>query len=128
MTGLSERPSRPPREKRTADQARQAQRDGFTFSQERSAIILLYAAKIAAAQLYAPKHELAAILAALRVEQRAALRASREIEQAKAKTRRRNTFAWRFATRVIAPVTRRANPRRPFVFGSRQRKRDRRHG
>jgi hypothetical protein len=128
MTGLSERPSRPPREKRKADQARRAGRDGFTFSQERTTILLLYAAKIAAAQLYAPKNELAAILAALRAEQQAALRASREVEQAKAKTRRQDRFAWLFATRVITPTTKTAKPRRPFVFGNRQRKRDRRHG
>jgi hypothetical protein len=89
---------------------------------------LLYASKIAAAQLHAPKHELAAILAALRAEQRAALRALREVEQAKAKTRRQKRFAWLFATRVITSTTKTAKPRRPFVFGSRQRKRDRQHG
>jgi hypothetical protein len=89
---------------------------------------LLYAAKIAAAQLYASKHEVAAIIAALRAEQRAVLRALREVEQAKAKTRRQKRFAWLFATRVIAPTTKTAKPRRPFVFGGRRKKRDRRHG
>ena len=128
MTGWSERPSRPPRENRKADQAGREGRDALTFGQERTAILLLYAAKIAAAQLHASKHELAAILAALRAEERAALRALREMQQSKAKIKRQKRLAWRFATRVIGPTARTAKARRPFVFDGRLRKHDRRHG
>jgi hypothetical protein len=61
--------------------------------------VTLYAAKIAAARLYAPKHELAAIEATIRAEERAALRVLREQEQTKAQRRRFNPLAWKLAVR-----------------------------
>jgi hypothetical protein len=51
-----------------------------TYAQERGVILLLYAAKIAAAQLYSPKDQLAAIVNALKAEERAALNSLRERE------------------------------------------------
>jgi hypothetical protein len=76
---------------------------------------MLYAAKIAAARLYAPKHELAAIEAAIRAEEKAALRALKERRDIEAQARRKTKLAWKIAT---APVTHRnsrsMNPRRPL--------------
>jgi hypothetical protein len=94
-----------------------AGRDGFTFSQERTAILLLYAAKIAAAQLHAPKHELAAILAALRAEQRAALRALRATAQARAKTRRQKRLAWLLRRASLWRPRRRPSPAAVIALG-----------
>lgn len=62
---------------------------------------MLYAAKIAAAELHAPKKELAAILAALRAEERATLNALREGEQMKAQRRRQVRLAWTFGKRGV---------------------------
>jgi hypothetical protein len=63
---------------------------------------MLFAAKIAAAQLYAPKYELSAILAALRAEERATLQALRDQEWMKAAARRTRRLAWGFAARSVA--------------------------
>src|SRR6202011_5231997 len=62
ITGPSERPSRQPRENRKAKQAQTTDRGNSTYRQERAGLVMLYAAKIAAARLYAPEHELDAIL------------------------------------------------------------------
>jgi hypothetical protein len=77
-------------------------------------LILFYAAKIAAAELHAPRHELTAIIAAIRAEQKSALNALKERRDFEAQAKRRTKLAWRIAT---APVMRRKarpmNPRRP---------------
>jgi hypothetical protein len=126
MTGLSERPSRPPREKRKAAEADNSPRS--TYRQERDAILMLYAAKIAAARLFAPKHELDAILAALRAEQRAALSALREREQVKAEARRMKKFAWRFAARGVTRTSSGNDPNRPRSQRRMIKRRDRENG
>jgi hypothetical protein len=51
-----------------------------SYAQERAAILLLFGSKIAAAQLYSPKDQLAAIINALKAEERAALNSLRERE------------------------------------------------
>jgi hypothetical protein len=63
-----------------ANRNRSKDRRTSTYAQERGVILLLYAAKIAAAQLYSPKDQLAAIVNALKAEERAALSALRERE------------------------------------------------
>jgi hypothetical protein len=95
MTGRSERPSRPPREKRIATKS-----EVRSYHAERSAIALLYAAKIAAARLYASKDHVEAIIAALRAEERAALEALRMREQSMRQARRRTRLAFTFAARA----------------------------
>lgn len=126
MTGPSERPSRQPREKRKAAETDNSPRS--TYRQERDAILMLYAAKIAAARLFAPKHELDAILAALRAEQRAALCALREREQVKAQARRIKRFAWRFAAQGVTRGNASNDPNRPRSQRRRFRRRDRQNG
>jgi hypothetical protein len=126
MTGPSERPSRQPREKRKAAETDNSPRG--TYQQERGAILMLYAAKIAAARLFAPKHELDAILAALRAEQRSALSALREREQVKAEARRMKRFAWRFAARQVTRSNTANDPNRPRSQRRRIRRRDRQNG
>jgi hypothetical protein len=85
---------------------------------------LLYAAKIAAARLYASRDELDAILAALQSEERAALDALREREQIKIQQRRQNRIAWNFAAPGVARRNRSKAPDRPRTR-LRRRKRDR---
>ena len=99
MTGLSERPSRPPRENRIAEARPRADHGRSTHGAERAALLWLYAAKIAAAQLFASKDQLAAIIEALRAEERAALSALRERHQSEAERKRRVRLAWVFAAR-----------------------------
>lgn len=89
---------------------------------------MLFAAKLAAAQLYAPKHELDAMLAALRAEQEAALKALEEREHIKAQERRLKRFAWTFAARNLVRGRKSGNPDRPRPRRLRHRKRDRPHG
>lgn len=67
MTGLPDRPSRQPHEDRKANQAG-----------EYAGIRSLYAARIAAAWLFAPRHELMAVIVALRNEESAALAALKD--------------------------------------------------
>jgi len=74
---------------------------------------LLYAAKIAAAELYAPEHVRAAIIAALRVEQRAVLRALRERHQLQAERRRRKKLVWTIVARGNTASRSRHDPSRP---------------
>jgi hypothetical protein len=64
---------------------------------------MLYAAKIAAARLYAPVHELDAILAAIRAEEKAALAVLREREHIRINRQRQNRMAWRFAKGASGP-------------------------
>jgi hypothetical protein len=74
---------------------------------------MLYAAKIAAAELYAPEHLRAAIIAALRAEQRAALRALREAEQIRINHQRQNRMGWQFAKRTSSARRTAPDPNRP---------------
>jgi hypothetical protein len=74
MIGPSERPSRLPRENRSAPHSKPAP----SHRQERAALLSFYAAKLAAIYLYARKDQITAMVAALRSEERAALRALRE--------------------------------------------------
>jgi hypothetical protein len=126
MTGPSERPSRPPREKRTASPREATDRAPGTYRQERAALVMLYAAKITAARLYAPKHELAAIVAAIRAEEKAALGALKERREFEAQAKRKKRLGWRFATRAATGRANSTKPGRPFI--RRLRKRDRNHG
>jgi hypothetical protein len=77
-------------------------------------LILFYAAKIAAAELHAPRHELAAIVAAIRAEEKSALSALKESRDFEAQAKRRTKLAWKIAT---APIndrkTHSVKPRRP---------------
>ena len=102
MTGLRERPNTQPPEKRKAESRERSPRRVNTYQAERASILLLYASKIAAAQLYARKDELAAIIAVLRAEERAALNALRDKERAE-HSRRRNPLTWQF--RIAARAT-----------------------
>ena len=74
MTGASERQNRGPRENHRAT----------GNGAERATLRHLYAAKIAGARLYADRHQLAAIIAALRSEERAALNALQAHQAVKA--------------------------------------------
>jgi hypothetical protein len=88
---------------------------------------MLYAAKIAAARLYAPEHELDAIIAAIRAEEKEALRALKEREKMKAEGRWQKRLAWRFAERAANRNGTSTKPPRP-PFLRRRRTRDRCHG
>jgi hypothetical protein len=101
MTGPRDRPSTQPLQKRKADQAGQTGGTPDTYRQERSALTLLYAAKIAAAHLHAPKHELAALIAAIKAEESAALNALRQRKEFDIERKRRKRFAWVFAARGV---------------------------
>jgi hypothetical protein len=127
MTGPRERPSTQPREKRKASAREITESTPSTYRQERAAIIFLYAAKIAAARLYAPKHELAAIVAAIRAEEEAALRALKERREFEKQANQRKRLGWRFATRAVTDRMSSKKPGRPFAPG-RRRGRDRQHG
>src|SRR5947209_17104012 len=98
MTGRSERQSRPPREKRKATPQEKSEKAPSTYRQERSALVLFYASKIAAAQISAPKQQLAAIIAAIRAEEKSALSALKARRAFMARARRQKKFAWRIAT------------------------------
>lgn len=124
MIGLSERPSRPPRENRKASPSKRRTRDPSSYRAEYGSIRLLYAAKIAAARLYASRDELDAILAALRYEERAALSALRAREQIKIQQRRKMRMGWSFAAQGAARQRRSDTPDRPRTR-LRRRKRDR---
>jgi hypothetical protein len=113
MTGRSERPSRPPREKRKAKSKPRREFARSTYRQEHAVILLHFASKMAAAELYASKTELHAILAALRAEQRAALIALREREQIRISRQRQIRMAWQFAQRVFASSRLGRDPGRP---------------
>jgi hypothetical protein len=115
MTGQSERPSRLPREKRKASQTSKTDRAPSSYRQERAALVMLYASKIAAARLYAPKHELDAIIAAIRAEEKAALAALREREQIRINRQRQNRIAWQFAGRALALYQNSRDPARPRI-------------
>lgn len=102
MTGRLERPSQPPRENRKAA-------NPPLRSASPAVLRSLYAAKIAAALLYAARHEVAAIIAALRSEERAALAALRTRRIAALRPSRRRRFC----------IFRR--PARPVLMRSRKR-------
>jgi hypothetical protein len=122
MTGRSERPSRPPRENRKASQGQTTDRAPSTYRQERSALVMLYAAKIAAARLYARKEDIDAIVAALRAEEKAALRALKERREFAVQAKRRNKFAWNIAKALVARrKSSSINPRRPRRWRSQRR-------
>src|SRR5262249_11383759 len=87
-----------------------------SYRADRSVILLLYAAKIAAAELYAPEHERLAIISALRAEQRAALRVLRERHLFDAAAKRKVKLTWRFALRETTRArTKSRSTRRPRV-------------
>ena len=115
MTGPRERPSTQPREKRTANTRERASLHRSTYRQDRAAVLMLFAAKIAAAQLYAPKYELSAILAALRAEERATLQALRDQERMRAAARRVKRLGWNFASRAAGRRKKARDPNRPAV-------------
>jgi hypothetical protein len=98
------------------------------YSARRAMILADFAAKIAAAWLYAARHELAAIVAALKAEQREALRALREREQSQLGEHRRKKFFRSLAARQASRRTAPANPYRPPPRGRRTRRRERQYG
>jgi hypothetical protein len=76
--------------------------------------VLFYAAKIAAAQISAPKLQLAAIIAAIRAEERSALTALKERRAPMTQARRQKRFAWHFAARAVSQKARvQGTARRP---------------
>jgi hypothetical protein len=81
------------------------------YRQEFAALRSLYAAKIAAVYLYATKHEVNAMVAAVRSEERAALNALRE--------RQAKEFSHHHSRRVAA---RKLRPQRPAGFRLRLRR------
>jgi hypothetical protein len=81
MIGPSGKPNRPPRENRKAASSQGESSDAF--GRERLALRTLFAAKIAAAYLYASKHDVAAIVASLRAEERAMVAALRRRKRAR---------------------------------------------
>jgi hypothetical protein len=88
-----------------------------TYAQERVAILLLFGSKIAAAQLYSPKDQLAAIISALKAEERAALNSlrDREVVEIEKQTRRRLLLAYRVAARhVTGRALSAGKPNKPF--------------
>ncbi len=114
VTGPSERPSRQPLEKRKAHKDKREDRfEASTYGAERAAIVLLYAAKLAAARLYAPRHQLQAITQALKAEEQAALRALREEEHYRRQRRRLKKLAWGFSARSVSGRPPTARGKRP---------------
>jgi hypothetical protein len=89
---------------------------------------MLYAAKIAAARLYAPEHEFAAIVAAMRAEERAALAALRDRQQMTNEARRRKKLGWRFASHLITRNNGQTKAGRPQTLARRRRRRERHKG
>jgi hypothetical protein len=92
--------------------------DCSTYRAERAAIVLLYAAKIAAAQVSAPRDQVAAIIAALRLEERSALRGLLERERHRRNARRRARFGFTLAKRNVShrrQAVRSLRRRRRFV-------------
>jgi hypothetical protein len=124
MTGQSERPSRLPREKRKATARPKAESARSTHREERATILLNFASKIAAAELYASKDALDAILAALRAEEQAALGALREREHIRIRQQTLVRIAWRIAERVSIRPRPGRDPNRPRRARRRIRKRD----
>lgn len=97
--------------KRKSYVRRSTARRTSTYAQERGAILLLYASKIAAAQLYCPHDHVAAVVNALKAEQRAALEAlyQREATEIETQRKRRLLADLSFAAR---DVSRRTTPPR----------------
>jgi len=94
-----ERPSRRPLDNRPATNYTPS-----TYSQQRAAIIALYAAKIAAARTTAPGDQLATIIAAIRSEEQAALRALRDKAASEAAARQQRAIlgeSYRIAARNV---------------------------
>jgi hypothetical protein len=83
---------------------------------------------MAAAELYAPKHERAAIVAALKSEERAALKSLRERRQLETAQKRKHRLVWGIAARKVTHEAKDSNPCRPYRRIRRRRKRDRQHG
>lgn len=83
---------------------------------------------MAAAQLFAAKHELDAMIAALQAEQSAALKVLEEREHIKARQRRLKRLSWKFAARDVAYRPKSDHPNRPRYRRRRHRRRDRPHG
>jgi hypothetical protein len=106
MIGPSGKPNRPPTETTKARNTRSGESD-HTFGRERLALRALFAARIAAAYLYASKHEVAAIVAALRAEERAMVAALRRQRKARSKT---NT--WKQAASAVTRNRKQPRPRR----------------
>lgn len=114
MSGLREKPSAQPPEKRKAEARERSPCRVSLYQAERASILLLYASKIAAAQLYARKNEVAVIIAALKAEERAALQTLREREQAE-RASRRKPLTWQFRIAARAALKRGTkNAPRPF--------------
>jgi hypothetical protein len=115
MTGPRERQNTQPRENRKADKARKSHRPVNTFGAERANLALFYAVKIAAAQLYARKDEIAAIIAALKAEERAAFSALRERQQMQTQQHRHQMLALAIVAREVTRKFRsRRRHRRPI--------------
>jgi hypothetical protein len=102
-TGAQTKP-RVPNEAINARRGHAKERRTSTYAQERAAILLLFGSKIAAAQLYSPKDQLAAIISALKAEERAALNSLRDREEVEIEkqTRRRLLLAYRVVARHVA--------------------------
>jgi hypothetical protein len=107
MTGLSGTPNRQPREKPKAQHSAGGDSDR-TFGRERLALRTLFAAKIAAAYLYASKRDVVAIVAALRAEERAMVSAL----QRRKRTRAGVAKKWSEAARVIRDRVKPLSPKR----------------
>lgn len=100
------RPPAKPRAFKDAGYARRGQLKDHritTYAQERAAILLLFGSKIAAAQLYSPKDELAAIITALKSEEKAALNSLREREALEVERQTQRTLlpGYRSAARQV---------------------------
>jgi hypothetical protein len=90
---------------------RSATRRTSTYAQERGAILLLYASKIAAAQLSHGQDHVNAIVTALKAEERAALNALYEREAAEVETQRRKRLPEDFKMAARGISRRTARPR-----------------
>jgi hypothetical protein len=107
MIGPSGTPNRQPREKSKAQRTGRGDSDQ-NFGRERLALRTLFAAKIAAAYLYASKQDVAAIVAALRAEERAMVSALQRRKRARASVAKR----WSEAARGIRNRVKPSSPRR----------------
>lgn len=115
------RPPTKPRSSKDAVHVRRGQskdRRISTYAQERAAILLLFGSKIAAAQLYSPKDQLAAIISALKAEERAALNSLREREAVEIERQKQKRLlqGYRMAARgVTAPALVGDKPAQPIA-------------
>lgn len=109
MIGLRETPGAQTPERSKADKGTGGGRALPTFRDERAAILLLYAARIASAELFSKKDEVVAIIAAIRSEQRAALK---ELESREQTERSRKNSG---RSGLVAQAARQVTRRRPHL-------------